>query len=277
MPKKGEGTGEEPPGTGDGKKPEGTNGNGAGSPAPAAGKTFTQAEFDALAEKERKRGIDKGAADLITGLGLESADELKAKLAELAKLEESKLTEAEKQQATIDAMTKQIEEEKAAGLKAIDEANARLMRAAVMTEAAKTDLNVHEEARADVWAFVDRAELTVTDAGEVEGVEAAVKVVIEARPYLVSNQTSAAPGGTPRRESKKNLSDPKPKEPDIAVVVAQVGAIWPLKAEIFSMVAAEAVTAGAPIHRDTAGKAALADANAAGEQQCRGICLGGSS
>lgn len=60
---------------------------------------------------------------------------------------------------------------------------------------------------------------------------------------------------------------------DLVVTEAAVAAIFPLKAEIHTMIAAEAITAGQVVFQDTAGKAQLADANAAGEQQARGIAL----
>ena len=47
------------------------------------------------------------------------------------------------------------------------------------------------------------------------------------------------------------------------------------EAEIFDMKAAEAITAGQPVYITTAGKAGVADANAAGKQQFRGIALKG--
>lgn len=60
---------------------------------------------------------------------------------------------------------------------------------------------------------------------------------------------------------------------DIALTAAQVAAANPAQAEIDSVIAAESVTAGQIVFIDTAGKAQLADANAAGEQQARGMVL----
>lgn len=62
---------------------------------------------------------------------------------------------------------------------------------------------------------------------------------------------------------------------DITVTAAQVAAVFPDKAEIVDMIAAETITAGQAVFLDTNGKAQLADANAAGEQQFRGIALTG--
>lgn len=45
------------------------------------------------------------------------------------------------------------------------------------------------------------------------------------------------------------------------------------KAEIVDVIAVEAITAGQPVYITTAGKAGIADANASGKQQFRGIAL----
>ncbi len=60
---------------------------------------------------------------------------------------------------------------------------------------------------------------------------------------------------------------------DITVTAAQVGAIFPDKAEITDMIAVETITAGQAVYQDTNGKAGVADANAAGKQQFSGIAL----
>lgn len=58
----------------------------------------------------------------------------------------------------------------------------------------------------------------------------------------------------------------------ITVTAAQVAPVFPHKAEIIPCVAGEAITAGAPVALTTAGWI-NADANAAGEQQVRGVAL----
>ena len=59
----------------------------------------------------------------------------------------------------------------------------------------------------------------------------------------------------------------------IALTAAQIAAIFPDKAEITDMIAAAAITAGQAVYQDTNGKAGVADANASGCQQFRGIAL----
>ena len=60
---------------------------------------------------------------------------------------------------------------------------------------------------------------------------------------------------------------------DITVTAAQVGACFPHSAEIVDLIAVEAITAGKAVYQTTAGKAGIADANASGKQQFRGIAL----
>jgi hypothetical protein len=60
---------------------------------------------------------------------------------------------------------------------------------------------------------------------------------------------------------------------DIAVTASKVAILFPEKAEIIDLIAAEAITVGQAVYITTAGKAAVADANAAGKQQFRGIAL----
>lgn len=61
---------------------------------------------------------------------------------------------------------------------------------------------------------------------------------------------------------------------DLTVTAAKVGLVFPNDAEVFTAIAGEALTAGVPIYFDTTtGKAYIADANAAGEQQARGVTL----
>jgi hypothetical protein len=62
---------------------------------------------------------------------------------------------------------------------------------------------------------------------------------------------------------------------DITVTAAQVAPVDPIKATIRSYIAAETITAGQAVYFTTAGKVGVADANAAGKQQFRGIALNG--
>lgn len=64
---------------------------------------------------------------------------------------------------------------------------------------------------------------------------------------------------------------------DLTVTAAQVAVVYPEKAVIVHKTAAETITAGQALFQDTNGKAQLADANAAGEQQTRYLALEGGA
>ncbi len=64
---------------------------------------------------------------------------------------------------------------------------------------------------------------------------------------------------------------------DLTLTAVQVAAVYPDEAEIYDMIAAVAITAGQAVYQNSAGKAALADANAgSGADQFRGIALRGA-
>lgn len=64
---------------------------------------------------------------------------------------------------------------------------------------------------------------------------------------------------------------------DLTVTAAQVAAVYPEKAVILQKTVSATVTAGQTLYQDTAGKAALADANVAGSQQTRYMALEGGA
>jgi len=64
---------------------------------------------------------------------------------------------------------------------------------------------------------------------------------------------------------------------DIALTAAQIAAVYPQKADIKPYIAVETITAGQAVYFTSAGKVGIADANAAGKQQFRGIALNGGA
>lgn len=62
---------------------------------------------------------------------------------------------------------------------------------------------------------------------------------------------------------------------DITVTAAQVGLVDPAKATVRSYIATETITPGQAVYILTTGKVGVADANASGKQQFRGIALNG--
>lgn len=63
----------------------------------------------------------------------------------------------------------------------------------------------------------------------------------------------------------------------LALTAARISPIFPRHAEIYPFVAVETITAGQVVYITSAGKAGVADANASGKQQARGIALCGAS
>jgi hypothetical protein len=64
---------------------------------------------------------------------------------------------------------------------------------------------------------------------------------------------------------------------DIAVTAAQVAMVRAEDCEVIDGIAVEAIAKGQAVYYDTAGKVGVADANAAGKQQFRGIALKAAS
>lgn len=62
---------------------------------------------------------------------------------------------------------------------------------------------------------------------------------------------------------------------DISVTAAQVGVVFPLLAEIYHFICAETITAGQAVYQLSDGTIGVADANAGGKGQFRGIALEG--
>lgn len=60
---------------------------------------------------------------------------------------------------------------------------------------------------------------------------------------------------------------------DIALTAVQVAPVYPATADIISVTLAEAVTQGQILYQLTAGTFGIADANASGKQQARGVAL----
>lgn len=60
---------------------------------------------------------------------------------------------------------------------------------------------------------------------------------------------------------------------DLTIASTGLREVFADRNDTFDMIAVEAITAGQPIYQTAAGKAGIADANASGKQQARGIAL----
>ncbi len=61
----------------------------------------------------------------------------------------------------------------------------------------------------------------------------------------------------------------------VALTAARIAMVFPRDAEVYDFVAAATITKGQAVYINSAGKIDLADANAAGKEQFRGIALTG--
>lgn len=132
---------------------------------PATEKTFTQAELEKqIGERlarEREKYKDYG--------------QLKAAADELAKIKESQLSEQEKLQ-------KRLAELETARDEAEMRARETLIKAAIVTEAARLNFNDPE----DAYRLMELKALEIAD-GRVVGVAEAVKALAESRKYLIKS------------------------------------------------------------------------------------------
>jgi len=174
---------------------------------------FTQADADQIAGKARDAGRQAAINDLLKELGLEKADDLKTLVADTRKKQDAEKSELQKALDRIEELSKATKAAEAKREEALGKATERLMKAAVLTEAAKPDYRLRTDALPDVWTFIDRAALKVKEDGETfEGIAEAVKAVIKAKPYLVDSKPKGpgsppAPDGAGRREKEPSDED----------------------------------------------------------------------
>jgi hypothetical protein len=182
-------------GNGDGKKPE--------DQKPPEAK-FTQADVDRMLGERAKRADELVTKSLLEGLGLKSLDDLKAVVKKAGDLESAQLSELDKAKKAADKAEADRLAMEASSKAVLAQANERLMKAAVLSEATKADYAFRPEALGDVWLFVDRAGIKPKDGSdEFEGIAEALKAVAKAKPYLVA-ETTGDGRGTPRAHSNRS-------------------------------------------------------------------------
>jgi hypothetical protein len=145
--------------------------------APAGGQ---QAEVKMLPQSE----VDRIIAERLARQKAQYADydELKAKAAKWAEVEESQKTEAQKTQERVAQLERERDE-------ALARSNDRLIRAAFVAEAAKVGALYPE----DLFALADRAGVSVDEQGNVVGVTEAVQAVVTAGRIPLAMNRPASP------------------------------------------------------------------------------------
>ncbi len=172
-------------------------GDGPGQPAPTV--TYSQDQIDEMLKPRLDRAKDKAKADLLAELGVEDTATAKKTLAEAQAAREAQMSELEKAQTQIADLEAQSVQAKAEAetIKAqVDEA---LLKSAIIAKA------VGFNDPMDAWSFIDRAKIEVQDDGTYKGIDEALKILIEAKPYLVKTDSFTPGPGTPARTKPKSI------------------------------------------------------------------------
>lgn len=167
-------------------------------------KTFTQEELDRIVADRiaRERKKTEKFADY---------DDIKAKLSELEKAQEERkkaeMSETERLAAELEEARKKAQEAEERGSSAITAANQRLINAEF--KALAREHNVPADRLAAALKLADLSAVTIDDDGP-QGVEDAVKALIEANPYLVEKSQPRQIGGRsggedPAEKTKEQL------------------------------------------------------------------------
>ena len=135
-----------------------TNAQGGGEPQPEQ-RMLTQQDVDRIVSERLARQKAQYA----------DYDDLKAKAAKLQEFEEAQKTELQKAQERLDKIERERDE-------AVARSTDRMIRAAFLAESTKAGA-MHP---GDVYALADVSGVTIDDDGNVQGVDVAVKAVVEA-------------------------------------------------------------------------------------------------
>ncbi len=171
-------------------------GDGQGQPAPT---TFTQDQLDTILKDRLARAMSTTKADVLAELGVEDVATAKKTLAEAEAAKKAQMTELEKVQAEIAEIqakaTQATTEAEAIKAKATED----LLKAAIISQSG----NFNDSA--DAWLFIDRSKIEVQEDGTYKGIDEALKVLTEAKPYLVKADAGAPGPGTPARARPKSI------------------------------------------------------------------------
>lgn len=193
--------------------PSPTDPNPQPEPEPKPEKTFTQAELnDIIAERLARQAQKYG-----------DVDAMKTELVELKKAEEERkkaqMSEQERLQTERDEALRKVSDVEASVSAKVTAANQRLISAEFRTLA--REANVPADRMAAALKLADLSGAAVDDDGNISGVDAAVKALIDANPYLVA-QAQPNPIGNPPPTSDPGRN--KTKEQALADMAAKVKA-----------------------------------------------------
>jgi len=171
-------------------------GDGQGLPAPT---TFTQDQLDVILKERLARAMSTSEADFLAKLGIDDIATVKKTLADAEVAKKAQMTELEKAKAEIaEAETKAAQATTEAEAIKTQAAEA-LLKAAIISQAGNFNVPM------DAWAFIDRSKIEAQDDGTYKGIDEALKVLIEAKPYLIKADSDTPGPGTPARAKPKSI------------------------------------------------------------------------
>lgn len=195
------------------KKKENGDGNGDDPKGQQKQVTMTQEAFDKVMKERVGRAKNSAVSGLLSDVGLEDVDGLKAALTEWTKIKDEQKTELEKIQGDLDTSTAKATELEADLEKEKARARTYMLRSSVISAA--RDADFLKESLEDVWLLVSTTEdlsskLSMDDEKEeVKGAGALVKEVAKLRPHWVAQkQRSGTPpprgvGGAPPKSKQE--------------------------------------------------------------------------
>ena len=196
-------------GTGDGNTT--SQAGGTGAPPEDATVSLKQSELNKSYADRAKRAAEKATADLLTAVGVKSADELKALAKKAKDAEAAQLTETKRAAQALTAAQARITELETLNAQTIKATQTLRIRSAV--ELAAATLKFHQPE--DAYLLADTTAITVSDEGKVTGVDSALKALAKARPYLIDGQNQTTPDNDATRRSNSNapaLTDDERRE-----------------------------------------------------------------
>jgi hypothetical protein len=175
------------------------NANGGGNDQAAQ---FTQEQLDAIIRDRLERAKDKTTSDLMAQLGIENIEQAKTTLEDAAKLKEAQMSELEKAQTQVtEAMAKAAQAKLDMETMQI-KANEALLKAAIIAKASGFNDPM------DAWMFVDKSKIEIGEDGSHTGIDEAIKLLVEHKPYLIKVETNGnAKSGTPARPTPKTIAE----------------------------------------------------------------------
>lgn len=187
---------------------EGDSGGTAALPAGGQGRTFTQEQLDMIVGERATRAKGAALTELLTELGFEKADDLKALVKTAKAKRDSDLTELQKAQAQIAAHEKEK-------LTWAAEKREQALQIAVQGAAVKVGIVDAEVALALVRGSIQ------FDGDVPQGVEAALTALAQAKPFLKAQASGGSPTNPPRAGATLTKEAISKMTPD------QINANWP--------------------------------------------------